>query len=581
MIISVLFARPETENAKTLHQWKSKARKPSEVECIFPDNAGDSLALAWNSAAAKASGEIFLAVDDNILPCFGWDALLVQVFKHHAVAAVLLPVTGLNSPCSSIASVRNLGDNLNRLIFHPDVCDSDALDEFEVRYNLTGCVAKIKPAEMHFVKVENRPLSRVGMSLKELWPLRDAHTRSRTQPGLLSPLAERLCKIVRKLSAVTELGVSDGELTIALLHSLAHSETLLTTYADENSCELQSLSKFTRFNRWRVQQLAQEALPHLEKTEALIITSPEKWRSLRDTLSQIANSVSKIIAIPYTSLYAYTVPTGGLGLRNSILSFLHGHDDWVILEESDEGAGFTLLTKKTEVLSFDSTPIVKRVAPGLHGPLINVVTRTAKRPRYFNRNAHSVRTQSYKPVRHIVLCHESTARAYVSLHPGVHVFSANLDALVASYDGPHFVDSRFWPAPYNLLCNVGLDACEDGWITFLDDDDVFHNQDTLACLSEHLTDEDTLVIHRFTFQNGTTIPPDNIFNSRVIALNGIGTGCFTFHSKWKKYIRWDMYKCADYRLAVQLASTIPKIKWVNQSVVLMSPPGSGKALDLK
>ncbi len=78
-----------------------------------------------------------------------------------------------------------------------------------------------------------------------------------------------------------------------------------------------------------------------------------------------------------------------------------------------------------------------------------------------------------------------------------------------------------------------------------------------------------------------TIPPDNLFDSRVIALNGIGTGCFTFHSKWKKHIRWDMYKCADYRLAVQLASTIPRVKWVDLSVVLMSPPGSGKALDLR
>jgi hypothetical protein len=124
-----------------------------------------------------------------------------------------------------------------------------------------------------------------------------------------------------------------------------------------------------------------------------------------------------------------------------------------------------------------------------------------------------------------------------------------------------------------------MDECSHGWITFLDDDDVLLDDESIYSLSKHLIDEDTLIIHRFTFTNGVTIPPDETFRSKSIKLNQIGTGCFTFHSKWRRFARWDMFKCADFRFLAQLASVIPKIHWLDQSLIVMSSPGLGRRID--
>jgi GT2 family glycosyltransferase len=82
-------------------------------------------------------------------------------------------------------------------------------------------------------------------------------------------------------------------------------------------------------------------------------------------------------------------------------------------------------------------------------------------------------------------------------------------------------------------------ACTEGWVLFVDDDDTLFDKDTLLKLVQHLDDEDTLVIHRFQFEDGRQVPPDLLFERRQLALHGIGTGCFTFHSKWRNYVRWD------------------------------------------
>lgn len=213
--------------------------------------------------------------------------------------------------------------------------------------------------------------------------------------------------------------------------------------------------------------------------------------------------------------------------------------------------------------------------------LINIITRTSNRPNAFKRNVQSVKNQTYKNYRHIVLYDEiDDYQKYLKNYDGIELHFVNKNKLLNDYNGIELDDPNFWLTPYNLYCNVGLDLVKDGWIIFLDDDNYLLNETSLEEITKQLNDEDCAYIWKIEYDDLSTIPSEKSFIDKKIILGDIDTQCITFHFKWAKYCKWDKYKCSDFRFIVCLTKHIPKGEFIDKRFIKVPYAGFGKKNDI-
>lgn len=123
--------------------------------------------------------------------------------------------------------------------------------------------------------------------------------------------------------------------------------------------------------------------------------------------------------------------------------------------------------------------------------------------------------------------------------------------------------------PYNLYINYVQQYITDGWIFYLDDDDIFYNKDILHRFNEEISkfDEDTLHVVKIQYPNGDLVPNDHYTELYDIGFpftfGQMGGACLLFHSKYKDYTYWDEWGNSDYRTAVALRKAIPKLNSTN------------------
>ncbi|MGW1455071.1 glycosyltransferase family A protein [Salegentibacter agarivorans] len=212
--------------------------------------------------------------------------------------------------------------------------------------------------------------------------------------------------------------------------------------------------------------------------------------------------------------------------------------------------------------------------------LINILTRTAGRPVGFDKCYDSVRNQTFRNVRFIVSYDTLDDYEYLKKYD-VEKLQVDRDALVKK---DHSVDPETGPySPHNLYCNELLKQVQGGWIMFLDDDDMLAHEKVLENLVSKVTkaDRDTILIWQMKFPDGTLIPQKNAFKIKKIQLGCIGSPCFLFHSKYAKKVKWDSWKCADYRFFKELFHIIPKKIWIEEPFVLLNNFGdSGNRNDI-
>ncbi len=176
--------------------------------------------------------------------------------------------------------------------------------------------------------------------------------------------------------------------------------------------------------------------------------------------------------------------------------------------------------------------------PEASAPLINILTRTNLRARFFSENRNSIAGQTYKKFRHLVSYENEETYNYLKKY---NLPAADLVKVVrGSTGGSH---------PYNLFVNDMMDCVSEGWIMFLDDDDLFTTPHALSIIASHLKDEDSLVIWRTWFP-AKTIPATQ--DIQQIAPGGITSCCFAFHSKHKAKGQWHEFRAGDYRCFDQL-----------------------------
>lgn len=214
----------------------------------------------------------------------------------------------------------------------------------------------------------------------------------------------------------------------------------------------------------------------------------------------------------------------------------------------------------------------------MNKPQINILTRTSNRKNGFKVCAMSVKGQSYDNILHIVCYDNVDDLGYIDLY----------DVQKVKVDRQWLIDndteekSNDWHSPHNLYCNVLMDQVKDGYIMFLDDDDMLISDGAIERIVENIVDEDTILIWRMRCFNGSLLPSDEYFSNEDLRLGNIGSPCFLFHCKWKDYFRWDAYKCGDFRFLEKLYGKIPKHKWVNEPFVQLNNEGSfGGKLDLE
>lgn len=214
-------------------------------------------------------------------------------------------------------------------------------------------------------------------------------------------------------------------------------------------------------------------------------------------------------------------------------------------------------------------------------PLINILTRTSNRPNGFDMCVNSIKNQTYENINHIVSYDDDLDLNYINNY-NVSKIKINREEIIKNDKSVNPNNPNFWFSPHNLYCNSLLDEVKDGYIMFLDDDDMLLHENVIEVVVNNIVDEDTILIWKMQYPDGRLLPDSNSYNTKNIRLGGIGSPCFLFHSKWKDLYRWDAYKCGDYRFLEKLYKKIPNNKWINSPFIILNNSGGlGKKEDIK
>jgi glycosyltransferase involved in cell wall biosynthesis len=187
-------------------------------------------------------------------------------------------------------------------------------------------------------------------------------------------------------------------------------------------------------------------------------------------------------------------------------------------------------------------------------PVINVLTRTSGRPNFFRENVESVQGQTYPHINHIVCADDDESYEYATKLCS-NVIKVERKPKRTEYDWMH--------SPYNLYCNTMMDRVKEGWVMFLDDDDIFINQDSVRKIVKHIKSDDDFLIWRGQFPRA--IIPGPYFGKGIV-MGDIGSFNYMFHSKHIWAAQWDEVKESDYRVAMKM-SRLLKTKWIDEVLV--------------
>jgi GT2 family glycosyltransferase len=187
--------------------------------------------------------------------------------------------------------------------------------------------------------------------------------------------------------------------------------------------------------------------------------------------------------------------------------------------------------------------------------LVNIITRTHNRPKYFKVCKESIEFQTYKNINHVVGSDVDCDYCdYIKLE------------LQEVQPKPDYLAS--YPAPWNLHLNTLNTYVKDGWIMYLDDDDKFVNSDALETIVNNIENEDQIILWRVDI-NGMIVPNTQGFGKIEPGnISGIG---FMFHSKHLP-VDWGSWNFGDYRVITQLVNKKLQQKWIN--FVLTQTQGS-------
>jgi GT2 family glycosyltransferase len=213
-------------------------------------------------------------------------------------------------------------------------------------------------------------------------------------------------------------------------------------------------------------------------------------------------------------------------------------------------------------------------------PKINILTRTSNRPNGFSQTRKSIENQTYKNIRHIVSVDDTTSEVYVKKYTS--------DYILVDKDELKRMDSTEDPntggeAAHNLYFNELLKEVKEGWVMFLDDDDILVDEDSVQQMVDNITNEDSLIMWQMLFPSQLfNVLPTNKLVGKKPVVGKIGSPCFLFHSKYISKVRqWDGWRCSDFRFISSLYETIPNKVAIKEPLVEVTQIGRGQRVDIE
>ena len=197
-------------------------------------------------------------------------------------------------------------------------------------------------------------------------------------------------------------------------------------------------------------------------------------------------------------------------------------------------------------------------------PRINILTRTSNRPNVFRRCVESIKSQRYENLNHIVSVHNEKSYSYAT------EMCENVIMVEEEAGAPQYGNNY---KPYNIYINKLMKEVEEGYIMFLDDDDLFTSSDSLKKIVPHL-EEDCLLTWLVSCA-GALIPDKRSLMAPVLIPTCITASSFMFHSNHKWAARWDAVRGADYRCAQRLSWLLGH-KWLHETIVTIPAASEGK-----
>lgn len=222
---------------------------------------------------------------------------------------------------------------------------------------------------------------------------------------------------------------------------------------------------------------------------------------------------------------------------------------------------FTKVKKNMAILN----TIMENNEYNMEENLINIVIRTHNRPIFFSKNINTIRNLNYKNYKLYISYENDNTLNYInSLTKDINNITT---VKVLKTDTPAF---------YNDYCNIMLDMINDGYVMFLDDDDMFTHVNALKYINKFLKDD--------RFLCWEYLRADKIIGPIKGQINkGKITSCgFCYHSKHKS--KWETIKGGDHIFVKNLIDNnklnIGKIKNIlTRSISLNIIYGEGLAND--
>ena len=161
---------------------------------------------------------------------------------------------------------------------------------------------------------------------------------------------------------------------------------------------------------------------------------------------------------------------------------------------------------------------------------LHILMRTSNRPDYFQKAIDSILNQSYQNFDVTICYDKKESLQYLEQyenHPQIQYF--------------YIEETCKDKYKFNLYCNKLMDKINDGYIMFLDDDDIYLGNRCFEIIHHHIFNND-MVIWKF-------LRPDKVvhpnYNNKLI-LGEIDTSMTCFHYRLKNMSQWGSKQYGDY-----------------------------------
>lgn len=236
----------------------------------------------------------------------------------------------------------------------------------------------------------------------------------------------------------------------------------------------------------------------------------------------------------------------------------------------------TVVAKRTVVIQNQTNLVQSPILITEKEPLINIITRTSGRPNSFKRCRDSIKGQTYQNIRHIVSIDSLADKSYVEIS-GAEFFFIDKEKTekIADIPNPN-TGKRFI---YNLYFNTLIEKINEGWILILDDDDYLIDNNSIQSMVNEIKSNTDLLIFQMKYPTGNLLPPLTEMNAKP-RLGRIGSPCILVHSGIAKTIKWDGWKCGDYRFISKVWDKTKDKRYIKRPLIMLGGAGLGLRNDV-